>query len=154
MHHLYLDSMVFIRAVEGRAADQDAACARAIILEVEKQQVSACTSELTLAEVLTGPHAAEAKIDPLLKRTYLELIVWKGLIELVPLTREDMYEAAALAAVVPRKVRLPDRLHLATSIRIGASHFVSHDSRIPGANRMRRVDLSPEGLNLVVTPDE
>ncbi|SHL26156.1 type II toxin-antitoxin system VapC family toxin [Roseibium suaedae] len=129
MVRLYLDTNVFILALQGAADDVRADTARRLFFAVEDGTLSAVTSELALAEVLSGG-GSQRQLPQLLKEQYLDLMVSRHLVELVPLVRDDMYLAADLSGSQSAKVRLPDRLHLATAIRVKADYFVSDDRMI------------------------
>lgn len=138
---LYLDTMVFICALEGHLEDPGVRHARGILKVVEAGAVEAVTSELTLAEVLINEsHGGEIRED--LKKWYLDLIVSRGLVRLEPLTLRDMQETARIAAIQPPEVSLPERLHLATAIRAGATYFVTHDPLISVPPPLKKMNLS------------
>ncbi|MBD8891840.1 type II toxin-antitoxin system VapC family toxin [Roseibium litorale] len=146
---LYLDTNVFILALQGEVGDERAENARRLFYGIEDGSLRAVTSELALAEVLT-PKGDRRQQEPALKRQYLELMVFRKLVELTPLLREDMYTAADLAEIQSAKVRLPDRLHLATAIRVKADHFVSDDRRIEVPAPLKKLGLigtPPFGLS-------
>ena len=89
------------------------------------------TSELTLAEVLAGP---ELPHSPLVRRTYLELIVFSKFLDLVPISRESLCESADLRfahrETHGKKLKLADAIHLVTAIRSKCRYFVSADKGI------------------------
>jgi hypothetical protein len=108
----------------------------------------AVTSELTLAEVLP-------KADPIRRRNYLELILYSGLFDLHPVTRDVLIEtgdyrrnaglsrpdASEPHASMPK---LPDAIHVVTAVRAGCGRMLSFDRALKLPEGMRR--LTRDGL--------
>lgn len=147
---VYLDSNVFIDGLEGR--DEYAVPAQAIIRLAAEGALRACTSELTLAEVLVRP---ERDRLPPLKRSYLALLNWDKTISLRPVTRSILIDSAAYrAAAHPRKPGpeqnkrnfLPDAIHVVTAIDAGAAIFIGRDIRIKVPKGIQKLSQSSEGL--------
>lgn len=115
----YLDTNVFIDAVEG-----DDAISQPVkrLLQVSPRG-SLVTSELTLAEVLAPSGGQRRTAD--LRRAYFDLIIWSGLIDLNPVTRDVLLDTTRLREHVRQK--LPDAIHLATAISAGCAFFISRD---------------------------
>jgi predicted nucleic acid-binding protein len=136
---IYLDTNVFIKAVEG--LDEAAAPAKALIETLRSHRAGiAATSEITFAEVL-----AHIK-----RRVYLDLLLWSGFIALIPVSRDILIETAALRA--ESKFKLPDAVHLVSAIQVQCRFFVSSDrdfDKIPQG--MERVDCDPDGLSRLLT---
>src|SRR5260370_31013071 len=82
---LCFDANVFIYAVEG--SDDIAGRLRTLFELLSSNLNLAVTSELTLAEVLP-------KADPIRRRNYLELILYRGFFDLYPVTRDVFLENA------------------------------------------------------------
>ncbi|WP_372421751.1 type II toxin-antitoxin system VapC family toxin [Salinarimonas chemoclinalis] len=130
---LYVDTNVFIELIarEGETSD---ALGR-LFDAVEAKRLSACTSELTLAEILVRP---KREGDVALSRTYLDLLVFSRLVELLPVDRAVLmetadYRAAAkqeAVAAPDRRNFLPDAIHVVTAIRAGCGTFLARDGRI------------------------
>ena len=140
---VYIDANPFIYAVEG-----DDALARPLkdFFELLRQRPRvAVTSELTLAEVLPKAHL------PQFRRSYFHLIVWSGIFDLRPVTREILIETAdyrqITATLLPgggrTMIKLPDAIHAVTAIRSGCTKMLSADAQLK----------LPVGV-AVVEPDE
>ena len=143
---LYFDANVFIYAVEG--SDDIAGRLRTLSELLSNNLNLAVTSELTLAEVLP-------KADPIRRRNYLELILYSGLFDLHPVTRDVLMETAdyrRIAAVsrpdaskpYASMPRLPDAIHVVTAVRAGCDRMLSFDQALRLPEGMRR--LTRDGL--------
>jgi predicted nucleic acid-binding protein len=117
----YVDSNVFIYGLEG--GDDVAVPATQFFLAMRQKPGALATSELTLAEVL-GPSRGKPR-SPLLRRAYIDLLVWRRFIRLDPISRDILYETAELRKITPLK--LPDAIHLATAVAARCPFFVSRD---------------------------
>ncbi len=126
---VYLDAMTFIFAVEGKL--EIAAPLRALFDMLRRRSGTGVTSELTLAEVFAG---ADKPPNPVTRRAYMDLIVWSKSINLVPISREVLYESADLRFVhregYRKKLHLPDAIHLTTAIQARCKYFMSADKGI------------------------
>jgi len=143
---LYFDANVFIYAVEG--SDDIAGRLRTLFELLSNNLNLAVTSELTLAEVLP-------KADPIRRRNYLELILYSGLFDLYPVTRDALMETAdhrRIAGVsrpdasksYASMPRLPDAIHVVTAVRAGCGRMLSFDRALKLPEGMRR--LTRDGL--------
>lgn len=147
---LYLDTNVFIHAVEGMETEEPCQSARKILTAARQGRVRCTTSELTLAEVL-APTQKQVMARPQLERAYAALLVHANLVTLEPLVRDDMYESAKIADYQKKKVKLTDRLHLSVAVRLGTTHFVSFDADIRCPQGMEKLDLSERDLSNLLT---
>ncbi len=120
----YLDSNVFIYAVEGTA--DIAGPARELLQFFRKRPGTAVTSEITFAEVLSPPQRPGAMPLHMKRRVYVDLLIWSGFIELAPVTRGLLIETADLRSVA--RMKLPDAIHLVSAIHAHCRFLVSRDS--------------------------
>jgi predicted nucleic acid-binding protein len=143
---LYFDANVFIYAVEG--SDDIASRLRALFELLGRNRNLAVTSELTLAEVL--PRA-----DPIRRRNYLEPILYSGLFDLYPVTRDVLMETADYRRIAgvsrpdaskpyASMPKLPDAIHVVTAVRAGCDRMLSFDQALRLPEGMRR--LTRDGL--------
>ncbi|HLJ00557.1 MAG TPA: type II toxin-antitoxin system VapC family toxin [Bradyrhizobium sp.] len=141
---IYLDTNVFIKAVEG--SDEAATSAKALIKALRSRRSGiAATSEITFAEVLAPSKRPDALPLHIKRRAYLDLLLWSGFVTLVPVNRDILIETAALRAM--GRLKLPDAVHLASAIRVRSRFFVSADrdfDKIPEG--MERVNCAHDGL--------
>jgi predicted nucleic acid-binding protein len=138
---LYLDTNVFIKAVEG--TDEAAVPAKRLIEALRGHRSGvAATSEITFAEVLASPQRSDALPLQIKRRAYLDLLVWSAFITLIPVSRDILIETADLSTVA--RFILPDAIHLVSAIRGGCRFFVSTD---------RDFDKLPQGMERI-NPDE
>jgi predicted nucleic acid-binding protein len=131
---IYLDTNVFIKAVEG--LDEAASPAKTLIQALRHRRSGlAATSEITFAEVLAPAKRPDALPLHMKRRAYLDLLLWSGFVALIPVNRDILIETAALRAT--SKFKLPDAVHLVSAIRARCRFFVSAD---------RDFDKMPEGM--------
>jgi predicted nucleic acid-binding protein len=134
---IYLDTNVFIKAVEG--LDETAAPAKVLIETLRRQRAGiAATSEITFAEVLAPSKQVDALPPHMKRRAYLDLLLWSGFVELIPVSRSILIETAKIRAMA--RFKLPDAVHLASAIQVRCRYFVSAD---------RDFDKMPEGMERV-----
>lgn len=146
---IYLDTNVFIKAVEG--LDEAASPAKKLIWALRQQPPGiAATSEITFAEVLAPSRQADALPLHTKRRTYLDLLLWSGFVTLVPVTRDILIETASLRQL--GRLKLPDAIHLASAIQVRCRFFVSADrdfDKVPGD--MQRMNCDDDGLSRLLS---
>lgn len=140
---IYLDTNVFIYAYETRGARSDDAWR--ILEAIERKELIAVTSELTLAEVLVG---AITEGDDELAGHYHSILSSDADFLVSAVERPVLIEAAALRAL-SRSLKLPDAIHVATARLQDCSFVVSGDSRISDAPGLTIVPLGPNSLDII-----
>ncbi|NVN87642.1 MAG: type II toxin-antitoxin system VapC family toxin [Rhodopseudomonas sp.] len=138
---LYLDSNVFIYAGEG--SEEIAGPLEQLFGLLRVKTGIAVTSELTLAEVLP-------KADANQRRYYLNLIVWSGIFELRPVSREILIETASYRRIAGMP-KLADSIHVVTAFRDGCGRVLSSDIRMKLPDGMSFVDASPENVSRLIS---
>jgi predicted nucleic acid-binding protein len=135
---IYLDANIFIFFFQGSAPASE--WVKVLLAALKDRPGIGVTSELSVAEVLVG-----VEHSPLLKRAYLDLIVWSNIFDLVPVSRDILYESARMRVAHKeahgKKLKLPDAIHLSSAAHKGCRHFISADDGIKPPNGMMR--LSP-----------
>ncbi len=125
---VYIDTNVFICAVEGHSAFSSQA--RAILDYIAAGSATGYASELTLAELLVMPLRTN---NHQLVRNYEALFDGFTVLEVVALTRPVLRQAAEIRAASGQK--LPDCIQVAAAQAAGCAFIVSEDRRLrcPGA---------------------
>ncbi|MEW5856260.1 MAG: type II toxin-antitoxin system VapC family toxin [Cyanobacteriota bacterium] len=133
---VYLDTNIFIYALEGYVDFVDDLTE--LFASIDAGNIRAVTSELTLAEVLVRP-----LIDGNIERqtAYQQVLQSSEVLEVVPVSRDVLIEAARLRAVA--NLRLPDAIHGATATLTGCETFLTNDRRL----------LAIPGIDVVVLSD-
>jgi predicted nucleic acid-binding protein len=143
---IYIDANPFIYAVEG--GDPLAGQVNRLFARLRNWPGIAVTSELTLAEVL--PRAPL----PRHRRSYFNLLLWSGIFDLKPISRQILVETADYRRTVATKradgsrvmPKLPDSIHVVTAIRSGCKNLLSADSRIRIPIGMRLIEANEAGI--------
>ncbi len=127
--HIYLDANVLIAAVERGHHG-----ALGLLGAIQRRACVATTSELTLAEVLTGPLAQR---EAALVAAYEALIAPGSLIHAQAISRDILRSAARLHGM-----DLPDAIHVATAMATGCDVMASDDLRLRLPATIERVGLA------------
>jgi predicted nucleic acid-binding protein len=138
---VYLDSNVFIAAMENPGAHSDHAWW--IINAVEESQIVGVTSEITLAEVLVKPIELG---DRDLAVAYEQMIASSASFEVLQVRRDILVGAARIRAS-RSSIRLPDAIHIATALASSCSHFVSDDRRLNSMDNLKALGVNPFTLD-------
>jgi len=85
-------------------------------------EIIVVTSELTLAEVLVKPLKDQ---NPAIQHAYRAFLAPTPVLEVVPISRDILEEAAQWRATT--KLKLPDAIHLATALRSKCDSFLTND---------------------------
>jgi predicted nucleic acid-binding protein len=135
---IYLDANVFIYAAE--AIEPYASRLAPIFHRIHTGEVLGVTSELTVAEVLVMP-IKEQRDD--LRQTYEAMLYGAGPLQVIPVDRAVLMEAARLRA--ESKLRLPDAIHGASARLAQCTALITNDLRlasVPGLDVVQLTTLS------------
>jgi predicted nucleic acid-binding protein len=135
---IYFDSNAFIYAIEGD--DEISSMLHELLGALRLQPGLACTSELTLAEILPKANAIQ-------RRNYFTLVLHSGLFDLLPVTRDILIETTDYRRSRSRPSydaqsampKLADAIHVVSAVRAKCDTFVSFDRglQLPlGLNRV------------------
>jgi len=138
---VYLDSNVFIAAMENPGAHSDHAWW--IIRAVEEGEIGAVTSEITIAEVLVKP--IQLGNDSFVS-AYEEMIASSAHFEVLPVRRDILVQAAQLRAR-RSSIRLPDAIHIATALTASCRCIVSDDQRLHSLENIKAFAVTPFTLD-------
>ena len=134
-NRIYLDTNIFIYAVEGYAKFETEL--NELFEALDAGNLQAITSELTLAEVLVKPLIDKnAKVCS----AYENAIQSSQVLEVVPINRTILRESALLRSTI--NIRLPDAIHAATAILNGCKTFLTNDKRLEALSDIDVVVLS------------
>ncbi|MCX7015211.1 MAG: type II toxin-antitoxin system VapC family toxin [Candidatus Sumerlaeota bacterium] len=131
---VYLDANIFIYAFEKLPEFQQEVVD--LFHSFDRGDLDAVTSELTLAEILVKPFAAQS-IE--IVSAYEKAINSSRSLEVVPVDRAILVQAARLRAKA--KLRLPDAIHLATALRAKCGSFLANDKRMPRVEGIELVQV-------------
>ncbi len=132
---VYLDTNIFIYALEGYPVFR--AILTTVFDALDRHELSAVTSELTLAEVLVKPF-----LDRHTERqaAYLQVLQPSASLQVVSVSREVLLAAARLRAELG--IKLPDAIHVATAQLTGCERFLTNDTHLPHLPGLTIVPLS------------
>ena len=132
---VYLDANVFIYALEAYAPFVSPITE--LFESLDRGEIHAVTSELTLAETLVKP-----LLDQNLARqnAYEQAIQTSTGLEAIPVRREILRDAAKLRAQI--NIRLPDAIHMATAKQNGCTIFLTNDRKLKCPPEVELLHLS------------
>ncbi len=121
---VYFDANIFIYALEGISPFSEEL--RDVFKSVDNGQLTALTSELSLAECMVKPFMEK---DSAKQATFEKTFTTSDTFEVIPVSRPILKEAALLRATYTA-LRLPDAIHLATALFRQCTIFLTNDSRM------------------------
>jgi predicted nucleic acid-binding protein len=132
---IYLDTNIFIYALEGYPVFRTVLTT--LFNALDRGELMAVTSELTLAEVLVKPlldrHAER-------QAAYLQVLQPSPSLHMAPVSRDVLLAAARLRAETGLK--LPDAIHAATAQLMGCEQFLTNDARVTSLPGLAILQLS------------
>jgi len=131
-----IDTAPFIYYIEGNS-DYDDAVVQIFEECISSGRNSACTSVITLAEVLTGAIQYKRKD---LEAAYTNILSWTPDLELIPITKELSVSAARLR--YQYKLKLPDAFQLAAALAAKADFLITNDQDFKKVSEVKIVLLS------------
>lgn len=132
---IYFDANIFIYAME--TDDERGMLARRWMMQIDRREICAVTSELTFGEVLPHPIARN---DAELVDGYHRLLKVRPTLMVVPVERSIVLEAVNIR--VQFKAELPDAIHVATAQQAGCTGFLTEDTRVRLPPQLKRLALS------------
>jgi predicted nucleic acid-binding protein len=132
---VYLDTNIFIYALEGYPTLRTVLTT--LFDALDRHELSAVTSELTLAEALVKPF-----LDRSVERqaAYMQILQPSTSLQIVPVSRDVLVAAARLRAET--NMKLPDAIHVATAQFTGCNQFLTNDTRVPTIPGLAILQLS------------
>jgi predicted nucleic acid-binding protein len=132
---VYFDANVFIYAME--TDDDRGMLARRWMLQVERREIRAVTSELTFAEVLPHPLAER---DEELVQGYHRMLKNRAILQVLPVRRGIILRAADLRARF--NTDAPDAIHVATALQAKRESFLTEDTRVRLPPELKKLTLA------------
>jgi predicted nucleic acid-binding protein len=120
---VYLDANIFIYYLED--FPQFAPVLDSLFRRLDRGELHAVTSELTLAEILVKPLQAA---DATAVSTYQSFLGGSSSLTVAPVTRDILIAAARLRA--GSSLKLPDAIHAATSLQHRCTSYLTNDQRL------------------------
>jgi predicted nucleic acid-binding protein len=136
---LYLDSNILIYLLEGNAELGDLVLAA--FREIEANNITLFTSEITVTECLNG--AYKAGLEELAQK-YLELLCSEEFITLVPVYSDVCIEAARCGAA--HRLKTVDSIHLATATLAACQALLTNDGGFKSTKEVEAIHLSEFNL--------
>jgi predicted nucleic acid-binding protein len=132
---LYLDSNILIYLVEGNVELGDLVLAA--FREIETNNITLYTSEITVTECLNG--AYRAGLEELAQK-YLELLSSEEFIILLPVDSDVCIEASRIGA--EHRLKTVDSIHLASATLAGCQAFLTNDGGFKSSKNVQTILLS------------
>ncbi|WML91784.1 type II toxin-antitoxin system VapC family toxin [Thiothrix lacustris] len=120
---VYFDTNPFIYFVEGHEIFFDAV--KPLFEMIDRDEITACTGELTLTELLIKPYRDGAHD---IVAEYEGLLLHSGHFSVFGLSMATFLKAAKIGGET--LMRTPDALHMATALENNCDFFVTNDKRI------------------------
>ena len=147
---IYVDSNIFIYFLEGEESLKEMSLN--LFECIEKNSLSLCTSEITIAECLYG---AYKKNNTLLVNEYNKLfygdVFSPGTLCHFPTDKQILERAAQVGA--ERNLKLIDAIHFATALRVDCGMFVTNDRGIKSAEWLDVVQIVDVEFPLFIDND-
>ncbi len=131
---LFLDTCVLIYFFEGN--DEFGPAAKQLLEKVEKGDLAAYISTLTLTELLTGPYRAK---KDLLALEYHALLFHFPNLSLVDINADIAVEAARIRGTY--NYSTPDSLLLSAALQVKATAFITTDRKLFSFPELRVLHL-------------
>lgn len=129
-----IDSMCFIYHFEG--SDNYGELVKQVFLRLEQGQLTAVTSVLTLAEILSFENLQKDQI--LFEQEKVKLNATPNL-SIIPV--DDRISEAASILKYHYSLSLPDAIQLATSVLSGQEMFISNDNKLKKVKEIKVIIL-------------
>lgn len=132
---VYLDTNTIIYAVEGY--ETHAARIKFVLQGMTEGEITAVTSDLTVAEVLVKPKRDNNRK---LEQAYLQFLLPTKSFRNSAISRDVLEAAAGIRA--NSALKLPDAIHFASAINEHCDSFLTNDNRFEGMTGIKVVLLS------------
>ncbi len=127
-NRIYFDTNIFIEMIEEIGSETGLLLIDLFSANDGTLPASIFTSELTLAELLTGPYKTN---NQELINTYDDILTPGGNVEICPVNRMILWQSAVFRSA-NSSIKLPDAIHVTTAVALGCTHFMTSDKGISG----------------------
>ncbi len=124
---VYLDTNIIIYVVEGK--DEFAYILNALLAAISVSDITAITSEITIAETLVKPFK-NSQIH--FQNAYKNFLTPSLNFDIIPVSRDILESAAQIRATT--KLKLPDAIHWATADLHNCDSFLTNDKLFNNLN--------------------
>ncbi|MEZ5537941.1 MAG: type II toxin-antitoxin system VapC family toxin [Thiolinea sp.] len=132
---VYFDTNPFIYFVEGHEVFGDAV--KPVFELLDSGQITACTSQLTLTELLIKPYRDNL---PEVIAAYESLLLDSGFFSVFGLNERTFLIAARLGGET--RLRTPDALHLTVALENECDYFITNDKRIRSCQGLEVIQVA------------
>jgi len=144
---IYFDANPLIYAFEADA--EVAQPVQTLLKALADKPGAAVTSEIVLAELLAPISRPAAKPPNIRRQIYFNLLIWSGLFDLRPVSREILIDTADLRQFA--RLKIPDAIHLVTAFKAGCRFFLSNDDDTRQTPReLTRVRPDAKGVQTIL----
>lgn len=117
---VYLDTNIWIYALENYP--QYSQTLQILFQALDQGHITACTSELTLAETLVKPIQRENIAQQTICEQFINSTAY---LSVIPINRSILVSAAQIRA--NSQLKLPDAIHAATALQTHCTRFLTND---------------------------
>ena len=142
---IYLDTNVFVEAFE-HEGELSSLVASLLAANSQQRPQRLVTSELTLAELLVRPLELN---QTALVQTYDNWMTTNPYLEVYPVVRSILRQAAEFRAH-DKTLKLPDAIHLTTSIETNCRYFLTNDRRIAGQFGVEILAMTEDNVRILL----
>lgn len=128
---VYFDANIFVYALEGISPFVEEL--KEVFESVDNGEITAFTSELSLAECLVKPYNEK---DVIRQEIFDKTLTDSDTFKVIPIDRQLLKDAAFLRANYTA-LRLPDAIHLATALSAHGTVFLTNDVRLKVISDLR-----------------
>lgn len=133
---VYFDANIIVYIIEGFQPYRE--ILNRLLVDIDQGHWSACTSELTIAEVLVKPiRDGEESIA----NAYREFLYHSSALQILTVNRTILEYAAQIRAGNFSRFKLPDAIHVASATLSECHTFLTNDKRIIPWNQLSVIQL-------------
>jgi predicted nucleic acid-binding protein len=132
---IYIDTNIWIYAIEGYS--EYSQNLHLLFTAIDRGQLRAVTSELTLAEVLVKPVKNQ---QDFVREAYETAVRPSAFLQVIGISRDILIQSACLRA--KSNLKLPDAIHAATALASQCKLFLTNDQGFQSVPQLTAIGLS------------